>query len=64
VLYLLISTLRAAAIARQLASEAELDQIEADIQAIVAEALAFAEQSPYPDPATATTYIFSEDRRV
>ncbi len=59
-----ISTLRAAAVARQLATEAELDGIEAEIQAIVAEALTYANESPYPDPVTATNYIYSEDRRA
>jgi 2-oxoisovalerate dehydrogenase E1 component len=38
---------------------AELDTIDAEVQALVAEAATFAEQSPWPDPATATNHVFS-----
>lgn len=58
-----ISAMRAVTVARGTATDAEFDAIDAEIQAMVAEALTFATESPYPDPATATDYIFSEDRR-
>jgi 2-oxoisovalerate dehydrogenase E1 component len=37
----------------------ELDNIEKEIQAIVADAQQFAESSPWPDPATATKHIYA-----
>jgi 2-oxoisovalerate dehydrogenase E1 component len=40
-------------------TEDELDQVEAEVQASVAEALEFAKNSPWPDPATATAHIYS-----
>ena len=42
------------------ATEADLGAIDAGIDRIVAEALAFAESSPWPDPATVTQHVFSE----
>ena len=42
------------------ATEAELGAIDAEIDQIVADALAFAEVSPWPDPATVTQHVFSE----
>ncbi|MCL6429264.1 MAG: thiamine pyrophosphate-dependent dehydrogenase E1 component subunit alpha [Anaerolineae bacterium] len=41
------------------ASESELARIEAEVQAVVEEALAFAESSPWPDPATLTDHVYS-----
>lgn len=38
----------------------ELDAIAADVTALVAEALQFAHDSPWPDPATVTDHIFSQ----
>jgi 2-oxoisovalerate dehydrogenase E1 component len=43
-----------------LAAAAELDTIDAEINAVVAEAHQFAETSPWPDPATAATHVFDE----
>jgi 2-oxoisovalerate dehydrogenase E1 component len=54
-----ITSLRQGTISRGLASEAEFDAIDAEIKAIVADALEFATNSPYPDPSTATNHIFS-----
>lgn len=44
------------------ANEADLDAIDDEIAAIVTEALAFAERSPFPDPATAAIHIYGEGR--
>ena len=42
-----------------------LDAVDSEIDTAVADALQFAEQSPWPDPATATRFVFrSEERRV
>ncbi len=43
-----------------IASGDELAAIDAEIDQIVADALAFAEASPWPDPATVTRHVFSE----
>lgn len=43
-----------------IATEAELDAIDAEIQAMVEEAAEFAKNSPWPDPATASTNVYSE----
>ncbi len=42
-----------------IATEDDFDAIDAEIKAIVADALDFATNSPYPDPSTATTFVFS-----
>ncbi len=42
------------------AGEPELVAIEAEVQSMVADADQFARQSPWPDPATATTHVYSE----
>ena len=42
-------------------SEAELAQVESEVAAMVAEARQFAEQGPWPDPATAATHVYSEN---
>ena len=54
-----IARLGARLLADGTAGEDELAAIEANIKAIVADALEFATNSPYPDPATATDHIFS-----
>lgn len=43
------------------ATEDELRQIDQAVRATVEEALEFAKNSPYPDPATATDHIFSQE---
>lgn len=55
-----IYTHRRQLLAQQIASEAELDAIEAEIQALVEEAAEFAKNSPWPDPATAATNVYRE----
>ena len=42
---------------------AALDAIDAEVAALVAEAQQFAEASPWPDPATATTHVYAEAPR-
>jgi 2-oxoisovalerate dehydrogenase E1 component len=54
-----IATLKERILARELATADEFDAIDAEIKAIVADALDFATKSPYPDPSTATSFIFS-----
>jgi 2-oxoisovalerate dehydrogenase E1 component len=54
-----ITSLKARALAEGTAGEADFDAIDADITAIVAEALKFAETSPFPDPSTATAFVYA-----
>src|SRR5215211_3884638 len=54
-----IVSLRERAIAAGTATADEFDAIDADVKAIVADALDFATKSPYPDPSTATSFVFS-----
>jgi 2-oxoisovalerate dehydrogenase E1 component len=54
-----IQTLRTQVTARGVASESDFDEIDEAIRAEVAEALEFATNSPFPDPSTATNFIFS-----
>jgi 2-oxoisovalerate dehydrogenase E1 component len=42
------------------APEEELDAIDTEVTRLVAEASRFAEQSPWPDPATATAHVYAE----
>jgi 2-oxoisovalerate dehydrogenase E1 component len=44
-------------------ASAELQAIESEIDAIVADALQFAEASPFPDRATATRFVFDESSK-
>jgi 2-oxoisovalerate dehydrogenase E1 component len=46
-------------LSHDLASEQELTAIENDIQAMVEDAAEFAKNSPWPDPATAATNVYS-----
>ena len=46
--------------AEGLASAEELSGIEAEVQAQIAEAYEFAKNSPYPDPVTASDYVYSD----
>jgi TPP-dependent pyruvate/acetoin dehydrogenase alpha subunit len=54
-----ITTLKALLLAQERVTAEDAAAIEAEITAIVADALDFATNSPYPDPATATDYVFS-----
>ena len=42
-----------------IATQADLDAIGAEVKALIEEAVAFAENSPMPDPATATQHVYS-----
>lgn len=55
-----IKRLRASLVAEKMATDAELDAIDAEIQAEVAAATAQAEQAPLPDGATATQHVYCE----
>jgi TPP-dependent pyruvate/acetoin dehydrogenase alpha subunit len=55
-----IDTYRAYLLEHKLAAEDDMQEIESDVQAIVEHAAEFAQNSPWPDPATATNYIYSE----
>jgi 2-oxoisovalerate dehydrogenase E1 component len=48
-------------ISEQMVSGEELENIEAEVQARVEEAAEFAKNSPWPDPATATKYVYNEN---
>jgi 2-oxoisovalerate dehydrogenase E1 component len=43
------------------AADAECARIEDEVQALIADALEFAKNSPYPDAATAAEHVFSEE---
>jgi 2-oxoisovalerate dehydrogenase E1 component len=43
------------------ATEAELRAIDKEVRDIIADARKFAETSPWPDPATAATHVYSEE---
>jgi 2-oxoisovalerate dehydrogenase E1 component len=58
-----IERLRQHLLDRRLAVESEFKALEREVDGQVEEAHHFAEQSPWPDPATATTHIFAEPRR-
>jgi 2-oxoisovalerate dehydrogenase E1 component len=53
-----ITALKARVLAEDIAAESDFDAIDADLTAIVAEALKFAETSPFPDPSTATKFVY------
>ena len=46
-------------LAEGIASQEELDEIEAEVRIAVEDAVAFAERSPLPDPATVTEHLYS-----
>jgi TPP-dependent pyruvate/acetoin dehydrogenase alpha subunit len=56
--------LREGAVSRSIASESEFEAIDEEIKAVVADALDFATRSPFPDPSTATLFIFSDSREA
>lgn len=55
-----ITTYKTRLLQRGLAAESDFAQIEAAVEKLVEESFEFAKNSPYPDPATVTNYIFSE----
>lgn len=48
----------------EIAGEVEIVALEAEIDAVIAEAAEFAKNSPWPDGATATEHVFSEVRHA
>ena len=54
-----IASLGVRLLANGTASEDELSAVEEEVKAVVADAMDFAKNSPYPDPSTATDYIFT-----
>jgi 2-oxoisovalerate dehydrogenase E1 component len=59
-----IRSLGHAALEAGLLEPADLETINREVDGIVADALRFAEASPWPDPATATRFVFHEPERV
>ena len=57
-----IARLRVGLVDRGVASETELRDVDEAVAELVAEAMAFAVESPYPDLDTATRFIFREER--
>ncbi len=47
---------------RQLATPSDLERIEAEVEAVMLEAIAFAEESPEPKPEDALLHVFWEDK--
>lgn len=56
-----ITSLKAQMLAEGIATEADFDTIDAGIAAIVADALTFAQESPFPDPSTATLFVYGAE---
>ncbi len=57
-----IANLRERALIAGIAADADFAAVDEEIKAMVEEAAEFARNSPYPDPATAANYIYSEPR--
>ncbi len=55
-----IKRLRTRLLDERVATSEELERIEAEVQAEIDAAVEFAKNSPWPDPATATTHIYSQ----
>jgi 2-oxoisovalerate dehydrogenase E1 component len=47
-----------------IATEADFESIDAEVQAMIQDAVEFATNSPWPDPATATDHIFSTSKVI
>ena len=54
-----IETFRSKLLVSKQADEAAIDAVEAEVTSTVEDAMDFARSSPFPDPATATDFIFS-----
>lgn len=59
-----ITTYRARLLEQGVAAEDDLQEIESDVQSIVEHAAEFAQNSPWPDPATAATYVYSKENEA
>jgi 2-oxoisovalerate dehydrogenase E1 component len=55
-----IARLRTTLLAESLASPTEFDAIDGEVADLVREAVAFADSSPWPNPSTAATHVYSE----
>lgn len=55
-----ITLFRATAEAQKTAAAADFTEIDAEVQALVAEAMKFAEASPWPEASTATRHVYCE----
>jgi len=56
-----IARLRDQLVRDGIATEAEIGATDAAVRELIAQAVEFAQASPWPDPATATTHVFSAD---
>jgi 2-oxoisovalerate dehydrogenase E1 component len=56
-----IAQLRTTLLTESLASPAEFDAIDGEVADLVREAVAFADSSPWPNPSTAATHVYSEE---
>ncbi len=56
-----IQRLRGHMLAEGVASEDEIAQIDGAVQELIAEAVEFAKNSPWPNPATATDHVYSSE---
>lgn len=54
-----ITNYRAKLLQKGVATDADFEQIEAEVKSLVDEAVEFAKNSPFPDPATVTEHIYS-----
>ncbi len=59
-----ITLLREGATARGVAADGDFDAIDEEIREIVADALQFATNSPFPEPSTATLFIYSQSQEA
>ena len=55
-----IARFRATLLAESLVDPSELDEIDREVADVVREASVFADSSPWPNPSTATTHVFSD----
>jgi 2-oxoisovalerate dehydrogenase E1 component len=56
-----IARLRTTLLAESLASPTDFDAIDGEVADLVREAVAFADSSPWPNPSTASTHVYSEE---
>ena len=55
-----LTTYKQRLLAEGLAPQEDFDEIEADMQALIADAAQFAEKSPWPEPATVSDHVYSQ----
>jgi 2-oxoisovalerate dehydrogenase E1 component len=59
-----ILRLKQALIENEIAEETELEAIEAEVEELAIDAVRFAEQSPWPDPASASDHVYAAPART